>query len=90
MKRVLIAILALAALAACKPAPEQKVMARFVPERSDDFVFENNLIAGRFYGEALEGNPTSPGLDIWVKLPGKLVADQWYKGYQKKSDVFCS
>ena len=53
-------------------------MARYVPERADDFVFENDLIAGRFYGEALEGNPTSPGLDIWVKLPGKLVADDWY------------
>ena len=39
-----------------------------------DFVFENNLIAGRFYGKALEGNPTSPGIDIWVKLPGALVA----------------
>ena len=88
MKRILIAILALAALAACKPAPEQKVMARFVPERSDDFVFENNLIAGRFYGEALEGNPTSPGIDIWVKLPGKLVANDWYKGYETESDEY--
>ena len=64
-------------LFACK-APEQKVMARFVPERADDFVFENNLVAGRFYGEALEGNPTSPGVDIWVKLPGALVANDWY------------
>ena len=64
-------------LAGCAPK-EQKVMARFVPERADDFVFENNLIAGRFYGKALEGNPTSPGVDIWVKLPGKLVADEWY------------
>jgi pectinesterase len=53
-------------------------MARFVPERADDFVFENNLVAGRFYGEALEGNPTSPGVDIWVKLPGALVANDWY------------
>ena len=53
-------------------------MARAVPERADDFVFENDLIAGRFYGKALEGNPTSPGLDIWVKLPGALVADDWY------------
>lgn len=87
MKRILIAILALAALAACKQ-PEQRVMARFVPERSDDFVFENNLIAGRFYGEALEGNPTSPGIDIWVKLPGKLVADEWYKGFLTESDEF--
>ena len=53
-------------------------MAREVPERADDFVFENNLIAGRFYGKALEGNPTSPGIDIWVKLPGALVANEWY------------
>ena len=88
MKRIAVLLLSLAALAACKPASEQKVMARFVPERSDDFVFENNLIAGRFYGEALEGNPTSPGIDIWVKLPGKLVADEWYKGFLEESDEY--
>jgi len=76
MKRILSILVAVAALASCTQAPEKKVMARFVPERADDFVFENNLIAGRFYGQALEGNPTSPGLDIWVKLPGKLVADE--------------
>ena len=86
MKRILIALLALAALASCRP--EQRVMARFVPERSDDFVFENNLIAGRFYGEALEGNPTSPGIDIWVKLPGRLVADDWYEGFLSESDEY--
>jgi len=84
MKRPLIllaaaALLATAALlASCNTPKEAKVMARAVPERADDFVFENNLIAGRFYGKALEGNPTSPGLDIWVKMPGKLVADEWY------------
>ena len=78
MKRLLILAAAVLGMAACAPKPEQKVMARFVPERADDFVFENNLIAGRFYGKALEGNPTSPGMDIWVKLPGKLVADEWY------------
>ena len=86
MKRIIIFLLALAALCAC--SQEKKVMARFVPERSDDFVFENNLIAGRFYGKALEGNPTSPGLDIWVKLPGKLVADEWYKGFETQSDEY--
>lgn len=77
MKRLVLILAALCCLFACK-APEQKVMARFVPERADDFVFENNLVAGRFYGEALEGNPTSPGVDIWVKLPGALVANDWY------------
>ena len=88
MKKLFYAMLGLMALAACTQAPEKKVMARFVPERADDFVFENNLIAGRFYGQALEGNPTSPGLDIWVKLPGKLVADEWYKGYETQSDEY--
>ena len=72
----------------CERAPEDRVMARAVPERADDFVFENNLIAGRFYGKALEGNPTSPGLDIWVKLPGKLVADEWYKAAQSDPEYY--
>ena len=75
-------------MAACAPREEQKAMARFVPERADDFVFENNLIAGRFYGKALEGNPTSPGVDIWVKLPGKLVADEWYAGAMQDPEYY--
>ena len=81
--------MAVFALAGCKQQPaEPKVMARFVPERADDFVFENNLIAGRFYGKALEGNPTSPGIDIWVKMPGKLVADTWYAEAQKDPEYY--
>ncbi len=88
MKHILTFLAAALLLAGCTSTPEQKVMARAVPERADDFVFENNLIAGRFYGKALEGNPTSPGLDIWVKLPGKLVADEWYKGAQEEPDFY--
>jgi len=88
MKKCIFLAAAVLALAACSQAPEQKVTARFVPERADDFVFENNLIAGRFYGEALEGNPTSPGIDVWVKLPGKLVADDWYRGFLEESDEY--
>ena len=75
-------------MAACTQAPQQKVMARYVPERADDFVFENSLVAGRFYGKALEGNPTSPGIDVWVKLPGRLVADEWYKGAMEDPDYY--
>ncbi|MCF0176177.1 MAG: DUF4861 family protein, partial [Bacteroidales bacterium] len=82
MKRTLIILAAVAALfcSSCQAPSEKKVMARYVPERMDDFVWENNLVCYRAYGEALEGNPTSPGFDIWVKLPGRLVADEWYKG----------
>lgn len=90
MKKYIIIAAALLCLAACKQAPQQerKVMARYVPERMDDFVFENNLIAGRIYGEALEGNPTSPGVDIWVKMPGKLVADEWYAAAQEDPEFY--
>ena len=89
MKKYLLFAFALLLLAGCKQqSTEPQVMARFVPERSDDFVFENNLIAGRFYGEALEGNPTSPGIDIWVKLPGKLVADSWYAEAVKDPEYY--
>lgn len=78
------AIIAAAALLSSCNGSERKVMARYVPERMDDFVFENNLVCGRIYGQALEGNPTSPGIDIWVKLPGALVADDWYRHYSEE------
>ncbi len=88
MRKAILAAALVAALCACNSAPKQKVMARYVPERADDFVFENNLIAGRIYGKALEGNPTSPGIDIWVKLPGKLVADEWYAEALKDPEYY--
>lgn len=89
MKRlaVLVAFAALC-LSSCNDTVQDKVMARHVPERMDDFVWENDLIAGRAYGKALEGNPLSPGFDIWVKMPGELVADNWYAEAQKDPDYY--
>lgn len=66
-------------LSGCK-SEENKVMARYVPERADDFVWENDKIVYRAYGTALEKETLSPGFDVWVKKEGKLVADEWYKG----------
>lgn len=83
MKRILLTLvlLPIAASIAFGDNP-QKVMARYVPQRYDDFVFENNLVAGRIYGEALEscgkGQVTTPGIDVWVKTPGALVCEQRY------------
>lgn len=87
MKKLLILTLALAALVSCK-TEEQKVMARFVPERADDFVWENENIIYRAYGTALEGETLSPGFDVWVKRGGKLVADKWYKGAMEDPDYY--
>ncbi len=87
MRRIFLGAIALIAAAGCTSSGP-KVMARYVPERLDDFVWENNLVCYRAYGEALEGDPTSPGFDVWVKLPGSLVADAWYKGALEESNYY--
>src|SRR5882672_5693252 len=55
---------------------------RFVRERFDDFTWENDLIAHRTYGKALEtwqGEPlTSSAIDIWSKRTSRLVINDWY------------
>lgn len=54
------------------------VTARAVPRFKDDFVWENRLICMRSYGRGMEDETLSPGFDIWSKIPGRLVSDQWY------------
>lgn len=51
---------------------------RYVPERMDDYAWENNLVAGRLYGPALEVELVTPGIDVWVKCTDKLVIDEWF------------
>src|SRR5258708_7798928 len=55
---------------------------RFVRERFDDFAWENDRIAHRMYGKALEtwkGEPlTSSSVDIWSKRVPQMVIDGWY------------
>lgn len=56
------------------------VYGRLVPERKDDFTWENNRIAYRIYGPALqETGEISGGLDIWVKSTDQMIIDKWYK-----------
>ena len=56
---------------------------RYVPERFDDYAWENNLVVYRLYGPALETTPgqmlVTPGIDVWVKSTEKMVIDEWYK-----------
>ncbi|SEM38390.1 protein of unknown function [bacterium A37T11] len=57
-----------------------KTYARYVPERMDDFAWENDLIAFRTYGKALEGQDgDANGFDIWAKRTDSLVVNKWYK-----------
>ncbi|MFO1475393.1 MAG: DUF4861 family protein [Verrucomicrobiota bacterium] len=55
---------------------------RFVRERCDDFAWENDRIAHRMYGRALETwgpEPlTSSAVDVWSKRTSRLVIEDWY------------
>ena len=57
-----------------------KTYARYVPERKDDFAWENDIAAFRAYGKALEGSSEdAQGFDFWAKRSNDLVIDEWYK-----------
>jgi hypothetical protein len=61
-------------LAAGVPAPyDPKVYGRWVPERHDDFAWENDRIAFRSYGPDLEKvEPACSGVDVWPKRTRSL------------------
>lgn len=63
-----------------KPTFKAKAYARYVPERFDDFAWENDVLAFRMYGKALEGRPDdAQGTDVWSKRTKELIIDKWYK-----------
>lgn len=69
-------------LASGKPkAFPSKTFARYVPERKDDFAWENDKIAFRMYGKALESTPKEMayGMDVWVKRTDRLIINERYK-----------
>lgn len=73
------------------PVPESRLTtySRLVPERADDYAWENDKVAFRVYGpkgqkEALagvKGSTLSSGVDIWLKRTDQPVINKWYKGY---------
>lgn len=52
---------------------------RHVPERKDDFAWENDRVAFRMYGPALAADgEVSSGVDVWAKRVRTPVIDRWY------------
>lgn len=65
-----------------------RTFARYVPERLDDFAWENDKIAFRAYGKALEGtNGDAYGFDVWVKRTTDLVIDRRYQHGDYHNDL---
>ena len=71
------------------PVFPQKTYARYIPERFDDFAWENDKIGHRAYGQALSIRSVaggeylvSSGIDVWCKRVPYLIVDRWYnKGH---------
>jgi len=73
------------------PVFSTKAFARHVPERLDDFAWENDRIAHRTYGPALAAAAApgsgkevlvTSGLDVWCKRVRYPIVDRWYnKGH---------
>ncbi len=77
------------------PPPEKTEPAtwcRFVPERADDFAWENDLIAFRAYGPALAKAKAleNSGVDVWLKSVPYPIIDRRYalqaKGFSYHQD----
>ncbi len=73
------------------PVFPTKAFARYVPERLDDFAWENDKIGHRTYGPALAAPDAekrgkevlvTSGLDVWCKRVSYPIVDRWYnKGH---------
>lgn len=76
---ILYSVLCILFLTAChKEVVQPKVYGRYVPERKDDFAWENEYAAFRMYGAALKPENPSNGVDLWLKNSPALVIDTMY------------
>lgn len=66
-----------------------KTYGRYVPERKEDFAWENDKIAFRMYGKELEQTPKEMayGMDVWVKRTDKMVINERYKRGKYHEDL---
>ncbi|HOM60882.1 MAG TPA: DUF4861 family protein [Anaerohalosphaeraceae bacterium] len=66
------------------PASPITTYCRFIPERKDDFGWENDKVAFRVYGPALEDETITSGIDAWGKCVPYPVIDKFIRDYNEK------
>jgi len=84
------AVFTIESSAAATPPEAPCVYARTVPERYDDMAWENDRIAHRMYGLALNTPAAGgerlrgSGIDVWGKRVSYPILDRWYaKGHDQ-------
>lgn len=69
---------------------------RFVPERTDDYAWENNKVAFRTYGpiaqkmveDKIKGGTLTSGIDAWLKRVEYPVINKWYEKYTNGTGTY--
>ncbi len=69
------------------PDAEELCYSRFVPERTDDYAWENDKVAFRVFGpvaqqmieDNIPGGTLSSGVDAWLKRVDYPIINKWYK-----------
>ena len=70
-----------------QPKSKLTTYSRFVPERTDDYTWENDRVAFRTYGpvaqqlveEGKQGGTLTSGMDAWLKRVNHPIINAWYK-----------
>lgn len=66
-----------------------RCFSRFVPERTDDYAWENNKVAFRTFGpvaqemaeNGIKGGTLTSGMDAWLKRVEYPIINNWYAKY---------
>ncbi len=77
-------------------ASENWCYSRFVPERTDDYAWENNKVAFRTYGpvaqkmkeDKVKGGTLTSGIDAWLKRVEYPILNKWYEKYTNGTGTY--
>lgn len=69
---------------------------RFVPERTDDYAWENDRVAFRTFGPKAQhilengepGGTLTSGIDAWLKKVEYPIINKWYKNYLEDPNAY--
>ncbi|NME66776.1 DUF4861 domain-containing protein [Flammeovirga aprica] len=79
-----------------QPQSQKSTYSRFVPERTDDYAWENDRVAFRTFGPDAQqraenkkpGGTLTSGIDLWLKRVDYPIINKWYKNNEEKKGAY--